>query len=280
MLLPLLVIMGGLYIYPVVRTFILSFTNYSYLRATSKFVGFNNYKSFLFSPQGHIILKNTLFFVCVSVGIEMLLGLSFALLLNREFRAKRFVRGLILLPIMFVPVVVGYEWRWIFNDQFGILNYVLQKMGLLSHPLSWLSTPGLAMRAIILSEIWFMTPFVTIIILGALQAVPLEPYEAVKMDGASALQTFRYITLPFIKPGLLAALLLRMMDAFQVFDLIFILTYGGPGLSTEVVNTFTYKTAFRHFKLGYASSISIIALVIMVTIGLSLFNTVGRQPTT
>jgi multiple sugar transport system permease protein len=276
LIIPFFLVMCFLYVYPIFQTVRISFTNLNYAKPGLEFVGLKNYIDFFKSTRGLNILKNTILFTVVVVPTEIIFGLCIALLVNRSFKYKGIVRTFLIMPIMFAPVVAGYQWRWLFSDQYGLINFILQKLGFIQSPLAWLTTPGLATFSIILSDIWYSTPFVTVILLGALQSIPVEPYESAEVDGARGWQSFFYITLPLIKPGILAAILIRIMDAFQIFDLVFILTYGGPGSTTEMVNSYTYKTAFLHFRLGYASSVSIVALVVMVTTSLFLFRTINR----
>lgn len=281
MLAPLFVIMIGLYVYPVARTVYTGFTDLNFISPLpAQWVGLDNYRQYLGGLEGAITLRNTFFFTTVATTLETVLGLGMALLLERAFWGRGLVRSLLLLPMMFAPVVVGYEWRWIFDDQAGLVNYVLQALHVNSQPVAWLSSPHLAIYTIIIADLWYSTPFIMIILLGGLQALPNEPYEAARVDGASAVQRFWHITLPLLRPVLLAAILIRAMDAFQIFDLPFIMTYGGPGMATETVNTWTYKTAFHNFQMGYASAISVIALVAMLFVGAFLARVVIRQLST
>ncbi len=278
MLAPLLVIMLGLYVYPVARTVSTSLTDLNFISPfPPHWIGLDNYTQYLTGPDGAATLRNTFFFTALATTLETALGLAFALLLERAFWGRGLVRSLLLLPMMFAPVVVGYEWRWIFDDQAGLANYVLQSLHVIHQPLAWLSSPHLAFYTIIVADLWYSTPFIMIILLGGLQSLPTEPYEAARVDGASALQRFWHITLPLLRPVLLAAVLIRAMDAFQIFDLPFIMTYGGPGMATETVNTWTYKTAFHDFQMGYAAAISICALIAMLLVGAFLARVVLRQ---
>jgi ABC-type sugar transport system permease subunit len=278
MLSPLLLIMGALYVYPVARTVYTSFTNLNFLGTTpTAWIGLGNYRDYLGSSDGVATLRHTFVFTALVTLIETALGFALALLVNRLVLARGLVRTLLLLPLMFAPVVAGYEWRWIFDDQLGLANYLLQELGFIDRPLAWLTSPALAMWTIIVADVWYSTPFIMIILLGGLQALPVEPFEAAKVDGAGAVATLWHVTIPLLRPVLLAAILIRAMDAFQIFDLPFIMTYGGPGGATETVNTWTYKTAFHDFRMGYAAAVSIVALVAMLLIGAFLARVVIRQ---
>lgn len=281
MLAPLFVIMIGLYVYPVARTVYTSLTNLNFISPLpAQWIGLDNYRQYLSGQEGVVTLRNTFFFTAVATALETALGLAMALLLERAFWGRGLVRSLLLLPMMFAPVVVGYEWRWIFDDQAGLANYVLQSLHLIPRPLAWLTSPHLAIYTIVIADLWYSTPFIMIILLGGLQALPTEPYEAARVDGASAVQRFWHITLPLLRPVLLAAVLIRAMDAFQIFDLPFIMTYGGPGMATETVNTWTYKTGFHNFQMGYAAAISVVALVAMLFVGAFLARVVIRSLST
>jgi multiple sugar transport system permease protein len=275
---PLLVIMGLLYVYPVGRTIYTSFTNLNFISTSpTRWIGLQNYREYLGSSDGVATLRHTFVFTALATLIETVLGFALALLLNRMVRGRGVARTLLLLPMMFAPVVAGYEWRWIFDDQLGIANYLLQSAGITDHPIAWLSSPSLAMWTIITADVWYSTPFLMVILLGGLQALPTEPFEAARVDGASALATLWHVTIPLLRPVLLAAVLVRAMDAFQIFDLPFIMTYGGPGTATETVNTYTYKTAFHDFNMGDAAAISIVALVAMLVIGVFIARIVIAQ---
>ncbi len=278
LLTPLLLLMCGLYVYPVARTVYTSFTSLNFLGTTpTEWVGLANYRAYLGSPDGIATLRHTFVFTALATVIETTLGFLLALLLNRLVIGRGLVRTLLLLPLMFAPVVAGYEWRWIFDDQLGIANYVLQRLGIIDAPVAWLTSPGVALWTIIVADVWYSTPFIMVILIGGLQALPVEPYEAARVDGAGPLATLWHVTLPLLRPVLLAAVLIRAVDAFQIFDLPFIMTYGGPGGATETVNTFTYKTAFHDFQMGDAAAVSIVALVAMLFIGAFLARVVIRQ---
>lgn len=278
MLGPLFVIMGLLYVYPVVKAVLTSLTNLNLLGVLpTHSVGLDNYRAYFETPSDLATLRHTFLFMVVATTIETMLALLIALLVNRLMFGKGVVRTLLLLPMMFAPVVVGYEWRWIFDDQLGLANYILQSLHIINHPLAWLTSPSLAMVSIIVADVWYSTPFIMVILLGGLQALPQEPFEAARVDGAGPFRTLWYITLPLLRPVLLAAVLIRAMDAFQIFDLPYIMTYGGPGTATETVNTWTYKVAFRNFDFGYAAAISIVALVAMLLVGAVLARLVIGQ---
>jgi multiple sugar transport system permease protein len=207
-------------------------------------------------------LGHTLVFAVVALTLEFLLGLGLAVLLNKQIRGRSFFRAGLLVPMMLPTVVVGVIWRLMLNPNFGAVNGTLKGFGLNTAALTWTSSPRLAMFSIIAVDVWQWTPFMFLILLAGLQAIPQEPYEAALIDGSNAWQTFRHVTLPLLKPAILVALLLRTMDLLRVFDQVFILTEGGPGFATETLSLYIYRTAFRFSDFGYAAAMSFVLLLI------------------
>src|ERR1700754_4780771 len=207
-------------------------------------------------------LGHTLLYAAVALTFEFLLGLGLALLVDRPLRGRGLFRALLMVPMMLPPVVVGVVWRLMLNPDFGAINGTLRSLGFNTEMMTWTASPRLAMLSVIAVDVWQWTPFVFLVLLAGLQALPQEPYEAARIDGSSAWQTFRFITLPLLKPAMLIALLLRTMDLLRVFDQIFILTEGGPGFATETVSLYIYRTAFRFSDFGYAAALSFVLLAI------------------
>jgi multiple sugar transport system permease protein len=207
-------------------------------------------------------LMHTFVFASLALTLEFLIGLSLALLLDSRLRGRNVFRALLLVPMMLPPVVVGVVWRLMFNSDFGAINGTLKAFGLDTTNLTWLASPKLAFFSIVIVDVWQWTPFMFLILLAGLQAIPNEPYEAALIDGSSAWQTFKNITLPLLKPTILIALLLRTMDLLRVFDSIFILTEGGPGNATETISLYIYRTAFRFGDFGYATAMSFVLLIL------------------
>ena len=166
--------------------------------------------------------------------------------------------------------VIAYEWRWLFNDESGLVNYICYVLGLIHERLAWLGNTKTAMMSVIVADAWFSTPFVTLLFIGGLQSLPVEPYESAAIDGANSWQRFWLLTLPMLRPVVLAVILLRTMDAIKTFDLIYIMTNGGPGLRTEMIMTYSYKVAFATFRLGAASAIAVVGLVLMLLFSLGI----------
>lgn len=222
-------------------------------------------------------LAHTLVYAIIALTFEFLLGLGLAVLLNRKMRGRSFFRAALLVPMMLPSVVVGVVWRLLLNPNFGAINGTLQGFGANTESLTWTASPTLAFASVIMVDIWQWTPFIFLILLAGLQAIPEEPYEAALIDGSSNWQTFRHVTLPLLKPAILIALLLRTMDLLRVFDQIFILTEGGPGSATETISLYIYRTAFRFGNFGYAAAMSFVLLLLTNVISLLYIRLLQRQ---
>ena len=240
------------------------------------FVGLENYRELLYDRIALHSLANTLVFVLTSTFFEILLGLVIALVINRHFRGRGIVRAAILIPWAIPTVVSSQMWRFIFNDKYGLLNYLLYGSDTVSYT-AWLADPGTAFAAIIIADVWKTSSFAGLLILAGLQIIPDELYEAAKIDGASSWQQFKKITLPLIKPAILIALLFRTMDAFRVFDLVFVMTQGGPADSTNVLQFYGYKKIFAEGMMGYGSTISVLVFLITLVISLFYIKVIGTR---
>ncbi|MBK5566940.1 carbohydrate ABC transporter permease [Ensifer sp. 2YAB10] len=230
-----------------------------------EFVGPGNFARLLTDPQFHVALRNTVVFTVVAVTAEFLLGLGLALLLDRFIRRLTFLKTVLMIPMMLPPIAVAITWKLIYEPQFGVLNEIMYRLGL---PLqAWAGDVNLAMFSIIVADVWQWTPFIFLLMLAGLASLPVEPYEAAAIDGASSWRQFWDLTLPFLKPVIAIALLLRVMDALRLFDLVFILTGGGPADRTKVLSLYIYQVAYRFADPGYAAAISL--FVLFVTIVLS-----------
>jgi multiple sugar transport system permease protein len=264
-------------IYPLGFSFWLTFHQWTMrdFRSGVPFIGLENYIT-LFSNEDFLnSLRVTFTFVTCAVGIEFLLGMGLALLLNHDLKGRGIIRSMILLPMMCTNVVIGLTWRLLFNYQFGIINFYLTQLHL--EPVQWLSLPSLGMVSIIIVDVWNTTSFVALMLLAGLQSLPEEPFEAARIDGASGLQSFWYITLPLLRQTILVALLWRVIDTFRIFDVVWLLTAGGPAHATETVSIYVYNYGFRSFNLGYASAASYIMIFIMLGIAAVLARNIGRS---
>lgn len=270
LLAPAVAILLLLSVYPLVYAVIVS------LQSTSGEWTLGNFTRLLEDRFFRVSLMQTLIIAAGALGGEFVIGLSLALLLDSQIRARNLIRVMLLIPMMLPPVVAAVTWRLIFNPNFGLINGMLAGWGVDTSRLTWLGSPSLALLSVILVDVWEWTPFMFLILLAGLQAIPREPYEAAMIDGATSWQTFRHITLPLLKPAILVALLLRTMDLLRIFDQIFILTQGGPGFATETVSLYIYKTAFRFFDFGYASAMSFVLLVMVNLIGVGYIRLLRR----
>jgi multiple sugar transport system permease protein len=230
---------------------------------------------FFFSALGH-----TFVYAATALTFEFLIGLGLALLLDRTLRGRGIFRAVLLVPMMIPPVVVGVVWRLMLNADFGAVNGALRGFGISTDALTWTASARLALASVILVDIWQWTPFVFLVLLAGLQAIPQEPYEAAKIDGAGGWQIFKHVTLPLLRPAILVALLLRTMGLLRVFDQIFILTEGGPGFATETVSLYIYRAAFRFFDFGYAAAMSFVLLFLTNVISATYIKLLQERETT
>ncbi len=237
--------------------------------SNAEFAGLGNYIWILNDPHFRESFFVTITFAFVVVVVEMFIGLGLALMLERPIRGMSVFRTIFILPMMIAPIVVGLIWRYMYNPQFGIINKTLKQWGLASIP--WLSSPDWALPSIIIADVWQWTPFIFILSLAALQSIPKSSIEAARIDGATGWQQIVYIKIPLMIPVLVVAALLRMIDAFKVLEVIYIMTNGGPGLSTEILSLRIYKTAFVSWELGRAAALSNILLFIVMIITIAMF---------
>ncbi|CAN5842307.1 sugar ABC transporter permease [soil metagenome] len=247
------------------------------------FVGVDNYVEILGDPRFWGAMWHTAFFTFATVSLELLLGLFLALAMNRAFRGRGLVRAAVLVPWAIPTVVAALLWRFIFDSQAGIVNAMLIGVGLMEEPLVWFIQATTAWVPIILADVWKTTPFVALLLLAGLQNIDRSLYEAASVDGATAGWQLWHITLPLLKPAILVALIFRTLDAFRVFDLIYVLTGGGPGTSTEPIALYTFNALFSNLRFGYGSALSVIVflvtflLAVLYIRGLGV-NVAGREP--
>ncbi len=260
--LPAAVFIVSMMAFPVAYTIWVSLTDWSMTSSSAaQFVGLKNYIALFNDPRFFNAVKLTLYFTILAVSVETLLGVGIALILNHEFKGKNFVKGILLLPMVATPVAIGLAWTLFYEPTIGLGNYALQLLGL---PASkWLASNTSVIPALAIVDIWEWTPMVALIVLAGLAALPHDPYEAAMVDGANTWQVFRYITLPLLSPTILVAVVLRGIDAFKTFDIIYTMTAGGPGFASETLNIYAYNLGFGYFKFGAASS-ALVALLALV----------------
>jgi multiple sugar transport system permease protein len=213
---------------------------------------------------------NTLYFAGVSVALEVLLGLGAALLLQRVFPGRGLVRALTLSPWFIPTVVAARMWEWLYNPQLGVVNFLLGQSGIAPEGINWLGHPTLALHAAILADVWKTTPFAALLILAGLQTIPPDLYQAARVDGAGAVQAFRHITLPLLVPVLGLAFLFRMLDALRVFDIVYVLTGGGPANTTETLSIYAYRLSFQTLQFGPGAAVAVV--IFLLVLGVSLFS--------
>ncbi len=226
------------------------------------FVGLQNYRNLISDANFRGSLETTLVFTIAATGIEFVLGLALALLLKEEFSFQGIIRSSLIVPMAIAPVVVGIIWRLLYNADVGLFSFAVQ--ALTGRSVSVLSSTTLALPALILVDVWEWTPFMFLLLLAGIQSLPQEPFEAARVDGASVWNIFFHLTMPMLRPVIVVALLIRALDAFTVFDQVFVLTQGGPGTATEVATLMVYKTAFRFSQFGYAASMAVALLVLVM----------------
>lgn len=268
LLLPAAAVVFGIIIYPVLRTVLISFFQVNSAVATSTpFVGLDNYRDVVTSPQFWSAIERTLYFTLASTGLELIFGIVLALLLAAPLRLRWLLRAIVVLPWALPTVVNGAMWRGVLNAQYGSLNALLTQLHLASDYRPWLGTPASAINMLVLADVWKTTPLVAFFLLTGLQSIPADIYESARVDGAGAARAFWSITLPLLVPSIAVVLVLRTIDAFKVFDLVYILTGGGPANATQTIAYFTYVQAFSDQRFGYGSALAdvIVACILVLS---------------
>lgn len=270
---------GVLFVFPLLYSLYVSLTQWNLLRPDLgvRWVGVANFVSLLRDPFTWQTVARTAYFVFGSVALELVLGMILALALNREFPGVGVIRSIILIPFIIAPVVVGFTWRFLLNNDFGPLPHLFSALHLnflVNPPL--LSNASLVIPMLIVIDAWQYMPFVTLVLLAGLKALPSEPYEAALVDGASPVQQFFRITLPLLRPALLVAVIIRTMTALRVFDTVFVMTGGGPGSASEVLSFYGYRMAFQSYQMGMSAAIGILTLLIALVLTLFLMRS-GSQ---
>lgn len=255
---PALIAMIAILIYPLAYSFIMSFYRWDLSAPSQYFVGLSNYRDTWNSLGFQQTLRVQLLFSAVTITVEVIAGIGVAVLVNSKLRGLRLARTLLLVPPMIAPAVVGLNFRWLFNGQYGLVNGISRYLGLPEAP--WLSDPNWALASVMIADIWQNTPLLVLLFLAGLQSLPQEPIEAAQVDGASPWGIFWHITLPLMRPIIMIALMLRIIDTFRTFDVIWLMTQGGPGGATSVITVNAYQLAFQGASFGHAAAVSYIAL--------------------
>ncbi len=277
--LPAVLAIGLIAFFPLGRTIHDSFYKISlrFENAPRPFVGLDNFHTVWTDPRWYNALRVTFTVVIVSVGVELVLGMLIALLINRSFRGRGIVRAAVLVPWALTTVVSAKMWSWIYDAQYGVFNDLLMKLHIISKPLIWLANPSLTLWALIGAEIWKTTSFMALLLLAGLQLIPAELYEAAAIDGSTGMTNFWKITLPLLKPSILVALLFRTIDATRIFDLIKVMTNGGPGQATESINIYTYNTLFTNLNFGFGSALSVSVFLVIFVISFFYIKVLGTS---
>ncbi|AHM57900.1 carbohydrate ABC transporter membrane protein 1, CUT1 family (plasmid) [Peptoclostridium acidaminophilum DSM 3953] len=274
---PVLIFMIIVYGYPLLLTFKYSFQDVSLIGSKSIFVGLANYKRVLTDPKFYNTLILTLKWTVLTVALKIGFGFILAMFLNGEIYLKKIYRFLVLIPWAIPQVVVSILWAWILDGQYGYLNYYLQKMGLIENAIYWLSSPRLAFISTSVVDAWIGIPLVTMIFLSGLSAIPDSFYEAARVDGANALQKFVHITLPSMKKVILIALTLTTIWTFNSFNVIFVLTGGGPMGGTETMMIRIYKETFGKYNLGMSATLSVAVFVILTALSIFYWKQINKD---
>ncbi len=262
LLLPALVLLILFVYYPALNTLPLCFYDYNLKIPWKKeFVGIDNFVKILTNDQDFArSLKNTFIFMSVTTSISILAGLLFALILNEKFPARGIVRSIVLLPWVIPPVVNGYMWQWILNGQWGALNGLLYQLGLIEDYIVWLANPTYSILWCAFVQAWRDTPFITVILLAALQSIPTELIDASKVDGADAIKRFRYVTLPLLRPAFAVVFVLELISSFMAFDIIYALTGVDP--ATRTLMLYNFQVTFQFLEFGYGAALSYVLFAI------------------
>ena len=267
---PAVVTLFLIVIIPIVFNLYLAFNKWTIGLGQPRFIGLGNFLELLSDERVLNGVKVMIYFSGLSLSLEMVLGLLIAVYFNRQFKGSEVVQAIYILPFAATPVAVALIWRIMLNPEIGVLNYLLRSVGL---PGSlWVSSPQTVIPALVMVDVWKWTPMITLIVLAGLKSLPHEPYEAAQIDGASALQIFWYITLPLIRPVLIAAMMLRSLDNLKEFDMLYTITQGGPGIASETLYLYSYNVGFSFFKAGYGSALMVVVFLIVL-----VFNVVMNR---
>lgn len=264
MLIPAAIILLCVILYPILNAIGMSFQFYVISRwKERRFVGLENYIKILSDDAFHVAIVNSLRWVFITVPSQFLVGLILALLLNRKFKGRGFIRSICMIPWVTSGVVIALMWSWIYNSNFGVLNDILKRIGLISTNIAFLANHDTALNSQIVVMIWQGIPFFTVMLLASMQSIPLDLYEAANVAGANALQKFRYITLPFLMPTIFITSLLRFIWVANNVDIIYQMTQGGPGYSSLTLSVYAYMKAQKSMDFGYASALAVYGTLFM-----------------
>ncbi|MEO8240932.1 MAG: sugar ABC transporter permease [bacterium] len=282
LLMPAIIILAAVVLIPLVFSLYSSFTAYQLTRPESlwKWIGTFNYQKAARDPNFWAAFGRTIVLLTIALNVEMLLGLGLALLVSKVTRGQRTLRTLMMFPMMFSPILVGFQFKFIFNDNVGLVNNALQSLGLSDVAIPWLVDAHLALFAIICAEVWTSTSVFAILILAGLFAIPQDPLEAAKVDGCTPWQSFRYVTLPFLMPFIYIAMAIRSLDVARAYDIVKIMTNGGPARRTELIWTLIGRTGYVDARMGYANAMGYISIFLAIGFTVYFFRKLSAARTT
>jgi multiple sugar transport system permease protein len=266
---PAVAVVGSVIVFPWAFTVWMSLHEWT-VGGARRFIGLANYARLTTDERFIASIGHTLVYTVLAVVLPLILGTLAALVFNARLPFRGFLRGLFVMPMMATPVAIALVWTMMFHPQLGVLNYLLSLVGI--GPQAWVFHPATVIPSLVLVETWQWTPLVMLIVLGGLAAIPAEPYESAALDGANALQRFRYITLPMIAPFLMVAVIIRTIDALKSFDIIYAITQGGPGTASETINLYLYSVAFAYYDVGYGSAIAVVFFALVIALSLLMLH--------
>lgn len=278
LLAPVLVLLAFVVAVPAIRVLLLGFTRTELDDGVvSSWAGLATHARTFSDGRFLSAIRNTALFTSLSVLLEVTLGTALALLLDRPFRGRGALRAVVLVPWALPTSVMALAWAWIFHDTFGMANDLLLRLGLLGEPVAWLARPATAMGALVVADAWKTTPFVALILLAGLQGIPREVLEAARVDGAGPWQRFRRITLPLLLPSLVVATLFRSIQAWGAFDLVYVMTGGGPGGSTETLSLYAFQSWFRYLDFGYGAAVAVQGMLVALLLAAAVVTLASRK---
>lgn len=276
-ILPALLLMTIIVAFPIIYNIYMSLHTWFVASGSGpRWAGFKNYIALIFDKRFWNSIRVTVIFTIGALGGEVLIGVLLALFFNRKFKGKEIIKTIFLFPIAATPVAVSLIWGMMYNYDLGIINVLLKEVGL--PPLLWLADPKWVIPALVITDIWQWTPLILLIVLANLESLSTDPFESAKVDGASPLQVVLYITLPMIKPAIIVAAMIRSIDAIKTFDLIYVMTQGGPNIASENLNLYIFNVGFSYFRMGMASALAIVLFTIVM--GVNVFLAIVRNKNT
>src|SRR5271156_557881 len=259
--LPALAVITAVILFPWLFTIYMSLHDWQVGKPPS-FIGLDNYIALLGDARFLEAILRTLYYTVLAVALPLVFGTLAALIFHQRFALRGFLRGVFIMPMMATPVAVALVWTMMYHPQLGVLNYLLSLVGI--PPQAWVYDQATVIPSLVVVEVWHWTPLVMLIVLGGLAALPTEPYDSARIDGASSWQMFRYVTFPLVLPFIVVAAIIRTIDVLKAFDTIFVITQGGPGTASETINIYLYLQAFAFYKIGYASAVVVVFFGLIV----------------